>query len=74
MANPIDRVSKKLVAAGGFLTWLLNAPLPDEVKAKYGGGITLVYLIVQGVIDAVGKWKGRKAITGSNAPETGTAP
>ena len=62
----VNRVSKKLGVAGTFLVWLTQAPVPDDIKVKYGSGLTLAYLVVQGIIDAIKSWKGRNPTTASN--------
>lgn len=65
----VNRLSKKLGIVGGYLVWLTQAPVPEDIKVKYGSGLALAYLVVQGIVDSIKSWKGRKSTTGSNAVE-----
>jgi hypothetical protein len=57
----VDRhLSKKFSAAAGLLLWLSQAPLPEDMKAKYMTYLGAAYLFMQGVVDAVEKFTGRK--------------
>ncbi len=63
----VNKISKKLGVAGAFIVWLTQAPVPEDIKVKYGAALTGAYLVIQGIIDAIKSWKGRNPSTGSNA-------
>ncbi len=54
----LDRMSKTLTMAGGFLTALFAADFSPELKLWAGFGVTVAYLVLQGVYDGIKAYQG----------------
>lgn len=51
--NVVKRLSKKMTAATGYLGFILQSELSDELKMKFGLAIVLLWLVVQGIHDGI---------------------
>ncbi len=53
VGNVVKRISKKMSAASGYLVFVLNSDLTDELKMKFGLAIVILWLVVQGLHDGI---------------------
>lgn len=68
LAGLIGRLSKKMAAAGGYLGFIFQSNLSEDLKMKFGLAIVLLWLTVQGVYDGI------KALRGEKKPVIAVAP